>query len=208
MYKFLLSAFAAMSIHAADFPNPTDMPVNPRFPDPLVMMSGEMISSKEGWLTKRVPELRALFQHYMYGAQPAPRKVTGTVLREDKNALGGKAILREIAVHMGLEQPVHLLLVIPKKQPAPCFLGLNFLGSYAVLDDPKIQMPKGWVYETYAGAPDNRAAEAGRGREKDAWSMEQSIDRGYAVATFYNGDVVTDKLDIALPALAKLRAPR
>jgi hypothetical protein len=65
-------------------------------------------------------------------------------------------------------------------------------------------MPKGWVSEKYAGAPANRAGEAGRGKQKEAWAIEQSIDRGYAIATFFNSDVVPDKADAAEPLLRKL----
>jgi hypothetical protein len=42
---------------------------------------------------------------------------------------------------------------------------------------------------------DNRATEAGRGSQVDVWNVEESIARGYAVATFYNGDVDPDKPD-------------
>src|SRR4029450_283198 len=56
---------------------------------------------------------------------------------------------------------------------------------------------KGWVSDRYSGAPANRAGEAGRGKQIDTWALEQSIDRGYAVATFYNGDVISDKAEIA-----------
>src|SRR5262249_31247578 len=35
----------------------------------------------------------------------------------------------------------------------------------------------------------------GRGTQKDVWALEQSIDRGYAVATFYAGDVDPDQKD-------------
>ena len=40
---------------------------------------------------------------------------------------------------------------------------------------------------------DNRATEASRGTQVDVWALEQSIDRGYAVATFYCGDIEPDK---------------
>ena len=122
----------------------------------------------------------------MYGARPQPRAVTGKVIHEDTAALGGKAKLREVLVDCGLAAPVRLLVVIPNQRsvPAACFLGMNFQGNYQLLDDPKIQMPQGWTRESFAGAEPNRAAEAGRGKQKETWAIEQSIDRGYAVATF------------------------
>ena len=43
------------------------------------------------------------------------------------------------------------------------------------------------------GGGNNIATEAGRGTQTDVWALEQSIDRGYAVATFYNGDIEPDR---------------
>ena len=39
-----------------------------------------------------------------------------------------------------------MLLVAPKgvKSP-PVFVGMNFCGNHALLDDPKIPLPDGWV---------------------------------------------------------------
>jgi hypothetical protein len=42
------------------------------------------------------------------------------------------------------------------------------------------------------GVKNNRATEAGRGAQVDVWAIEDSIDRGYAVATFYGGDIAPD----------------
>ena len=43
---------------------------------------------------------------------------------------------------------------------------------------------------------DNRATDAGRGADIDVWALDQSIARGYAVATFYCGDVDPDRPDV------------
>ena len=51
-------------------------------------------------------------------------------------------------------------------------------------------MPKGCP-----GVTNNHATDAGRGAQVDVWAIEQSIDRGYAVATFYHGDVEPDRPD-------------
>jgi hypothetical protein len=42
----------------------------------------------------------------------------------------------------------------------------------------------------------NRATEKGRGKAAGTWALEQSIDRGYAVATCYYGDLFPDKADL------------
>ena len=207
-FPAFLSPLLAVTALAADFPVPEKLPASAALPDPLVMRDGTRVTTKEQWLTKRAPELRALFEHYMYGARPQPRAVTGKIIREDKAAFGGKATLREVLVDCGLNAPVHLLVVVPNERtkPAPCFLGMNFKGNYQVLDDPKIRIVQGWTSDSFPGAEPNRAAEAGRGKQKGTWAVEQTIDRGYAFASFYSGDVVPDDKVLAEVALKTFRA--
>lgn len=189
-----LCAILAVPAFAADFPTPEHLPSTEKLPDPLVMGDGARVTTRDEWTAKRAPELRALFAHYMYGARPPARAVAGEVIREDKVALGGKATVREVLVDCGLAAPVQLLVIIPnhRSAPAACFLGMNFKGNYQLLDDPKIGMPGGWTRESLPGAAPKRAAEGGRGLQRETWAIEQSIDRGYAVASFYSGDIVPD----------------
>ena len=56
-------------------------------------------------------------------------------------------------------------------------------------------LPTVWV-PSGPGVKDHRATDAGRGRQIDLWALEQSIDRGYAVASFYCGDVDPDRPDV------------
>ena len=80
-------------IHAAEsFPPVSELPSNPALPDPLVMLNGERVKTKEDWYNKRRPELKELFQFYMYGyAPPAPDKVEAKTERTDPKYFGGKA---------------------------------------------------------------------------------------------------------------------
>jgi hypothetical protein len=197
-----LLLLAALPASAADparpaFPPPDKLPSRADLPDPLVTLDGKRVTTKEQWFAERRPELKALFQHYMYGYLPPAVKVTARVEHEDKKAFGGKATLREIALSFGPpETPkIHLLLVVPnnRKGPAPVFVGMNFCGNHALVDDPAVRLPTAWMYPNHVGVKDNRATDAGRGKEADVWALEQSIDRGYAVATFYNGDVDPDR---------------
>ena len=78
----LVAAFAAVLILVgttalADFPEPAKLPSQPELPDPLVMFSGERVKTKDDWTKNRRPELKALFQHYMYGYAPAAPCGTG-----------------------------------------------------------------------------------------------------------------------------------
>jgi hypothetical protein len=147
----------------------------------------------------------------MYGYLPPPVKIEAKVEREDRKALEGKATLKEVTISFGPigTPPIHLLLVVPneRKGPAPVFVGMNFCGNHAVVKDPAVRLPTVWMYPNRAGVKNNRATEEGRGTEVDTWALAQSIEHGYAVATFYSGDVDPDRADVRegiQPHLAKL----
>jgi hypothetical protein len=200
MASLLSLLFASSARSAEPLPAFKDLPSSAELPDPLLLRSGEKVTTKDDWLKKRRPELVELFQHYMYGyLPPKPEKLEWKTLHEDREAFGGKATLEEIAITVGSpEAPkIHLLLVVPTKRkgPAPVFVGITFCGNHAVVNDPKVKIPESWMYPNRQGVKDNRATEEGRGKEIDTWSIEQSIDRGYAVALFYNGDLDPDRAD-------------
>jgi hypothetical protein len=189
------------TVARAQFPEVKDLPVRLNLPDPLVQADGQRVTSREQWVSQRRPELKKLFQHYMYGEMSAaPDNLAAKVEREEPNFFGGKATLKEVTLTFGPAgtPPIHLLLVVPNRQTAPpaVFLGINFCGNHALLNDPKIHLPTVWMYDNRAGVEHNRATEAGRGTQVDVWALEQSIDRGYAVATFYSGDVDPDRPDV------------
>ena len=187
--RFILLAAMISSAFAADFPEPAQLPANAAPPDPLVLRDGTRIATRADWTAIGKPELRALVQHYEYGLiPPAPRKLEFRTLAEPHAIFGGKATLREIAIRYDDRGEFALLIVVPAKRdkPAPCFVGLNFNGNHALLDDATIRVPD-----------HPRSREMARGKELDAWAIEQSIDRGYAVAAFYNGDIIPDDKALA-----------
>jgi hypothetical protein len=186
---------------AADFPKVADLPANPNLPDPLIRMNGRRVMSKEEWFQERRPELKQLFQHYMYGhVDHELVKLVAAVQREDKHYFGGKATKKEVTIFLRgkLDKPqIHLLLVIPNRRqgPAPVFVGMNFCGNHTLVNDPSIPLPSSWMYPHCPGCENHHATDAGRGGQIDVWALEQSIDHGYAVATFYNGDISPDRPD-------------
>jgi hypothetical protein len=183
-----------------DVPAPATLPSRPELPDPLVLWDGRKVQTREQWEKERKPELKALFQHYMYGFLMPPVSVAGQERHSDPNAFGGKATLRDIALKLGPQAyPVNLLLVVPNRRsgPAPVFVGLNFTGNHTLVADPAVALPTMWMRQGGKGddVVNNRATEKGRGKNVDSWAIEQSIDRGYAVATAYYGDIFPDKPD-------------
>ena len=204
MRAFAIAAVLALATTLparADFPPADRLPSRPGLPDPLVLQSGKKVTTPREWQELRRPELKALFQHYMYGHMPADEpELRGRVLFEEARALGGKATLREVGLALGsaADAPVvHVLLITPNKKagPAPVFLGLNFAGNHAVVDDERVRVPTSWIYPGQPGVVNNKASAAGRGKQADVWNPEMIIDRGYALATVYNGDLDPDRAD-------------
>src|SRR5436189_105307 len=80
----LLGAVGGPAVFAG-FPDAAQLPSHPGLPDPLVMLDGRRVADQGEWTGKRRPELKALFQHYMYGEMPpAPEKVRASVARADR----------------------------------------------------------------------------------------------------------------------------
>src|SRR5438067_681866 len=188
-----------VSLPAADFPPPEKLPARPGLPDPTVAFDGHKVTTAREWESKRRPELKELFQHYMYGRYPArPEKVTATLLFQDLTVFNGKGLLREYELTFGPPEwpKIYLLLAVPTKAPAPCFAGTNLGGNHLLTDLPSVRIPTAWVPANYPGVKDNKATEAGRGKQADTWPLEQIVSRGYAVATFYCGDIQPDRPNV------------
>lgn len=195
----------SMTIHsptrAAEFPPPEQLPAREGFPDALVMLDGTAVKTAQQWRTQRRPELIRLFEHYMYGAVPAAAakpQITAT-LESEHTVLDGKAKMKQVAIRYGpspdKQQQIDLLLFTPTKvKGAPVFVGLSFGGNHTVFNDPRIKLSQAWMPSRYPGVKDNRATEASRGTN-DSWQIEMAIDRGYAVATAYHGDIDPDNKD-------------
>lgn len=183
-----------------DFPPPSKLPSNAEMPDPTVMLDGTKTTTQKDWESKRRPELKELFQHYMYGRYPAkPEKVSAKVLFEDAKAFGGKGTLKEIQITFGPPDwpKIYLLLGVPSgNTPAPCYLGPNFQGNHCLVADGRVRITPDWSYPGTPGVKNNKASEEGRGKVLDVWPFEQILARGYAVATFYVGDIQPDRPDV------------
>jgi len=186
-----------------DFPDPGDLPRHPAPPDPLLLFeTGEEVGPAGDWERKRRPEIRALFEFYVYGKAPErPEDLAWNIAEEETGALGGLATRKQVDIRLGNEgAPVlHLLIYAPNHAtgPSPAFLGLNFYGNHTVTHDPEVPLSTQWIPERGEGVVDNRATEASRGTSAERWVIEQTLERGYAVATAYHGDVDPDFNDFS-----------
>jgi hypothetical protein len=168
-------------------------------PDPLLMQDGTKVDTPEKWITNRRPEILALFQEHVHGRSPAvPDQIDFSVTSTDANALGGKATRRQVTIYVTGDRAgpsIDLLFYVPNdtKKPVPTFLGLNFYGNHTVDPDPGIKLSERWMRaNSQMGVVNNRATEDSRGRAASRWPVEMIVDRRYALATVYYGDIEPD----------------
>src|SRR5205085_11055476 len=101
-------------------------------PDPLVMASGERVTTAEMWRTRRRPEILKFYQTEIYGRIPdnAP-KVTWSVTETDSAARDGTTITKRIVGRMG-DKPdgpvMNMTVYLPAKATGltPMLLSITF----------------------------------------------------------------------------------
>jgi hypothetical protein len=184
-------------------------------PDPLVLNNGAKVTDAAAWKSKRRPELLELFAREVYGRTPGgrPEKMHWAVTSEDRAALGGKAVRKEVTVWFTEKKDgpkMHLLIYQPADRPGartkwPTFLGLNFYGNQSVNADPAITMSQAWMRTNPQNKiVNNRATEGTRGVSASSWNIETVISRGYATATVYYGDLCEDRVEGMTSGVATL----
>ena len=203
---FLVAILMGVSLHTLraeepaplpalkDLPAPKDLPVRDELPDPLVFLDGTPVKTKADWTDRRRPELIRLFQEYVYGYLPPPPGIVAKILKKDERVLGGKATLKEIEISFVnlADKPnapkIHLALFLPNANagPKPVFLAINSNGNQTVVSDEAVR-----ISQTATGNPNETA----RGSQHNFWCVEQTLDRGYAFATFCQNDIDPDKND-------------
>lgn len=170
-------------------------------PPLLEMEDGTPVQTREKW-PKRREELLNLFAEHVYGH--TPEKAQETKLKIDvtqavTDFLGDKASMKEVSLSFPdhPDGPVlNLLVIAPKEamaEPVPAFLGLNFRGNHTIHADPRITLSENWMRpDKEERVVDNRSTEKSRGTSANRWPVETIIDRGYALATMYYGDIDPD----------------
>ncbi len=169
-------------------------------PDPLLTVAGDKVLDSRKWREKRRPEILNLFRTHVYGHSPKPLpEMTFEVTRVTPDALGGKALRKEVTVYFNGKKDgpkMDLLIHLPPNAtgPVPCFLGLNFGGNHSVHPDPTIPLATGWMLSNKKekGYVDHRATELSRGSAASRWPIEMVLARGYGLATIYCGDIDPD----------------
>ncbi|MCC5843723.1 MAG: transposase [Verrucomicrobia bacterium] len=89
---------------------------------------------------------------------------------------------------------VRVLLYLPAEKPRCCFLGVNFAGNHTIDADPEIELPRGWMYPWEGtGVVAHRATASGRGTRSRRWPVARILEKGFALGTFYCGDLAPDQ---------------
>ncbi|MBN2326525.1 MAG: acetylxylan esterase [Candidatus Omnitrophica bacterium] len=194
---FFCAAFLSLNTPASSeeiFPAPSDLPSIAELPDPFTMFDGTPVKTPEQWYEQRRPELKKLFQYYMYGFMPDAPVIHAKTTKTDADVFGGKATLKEIEIRFPAlpenESKIHLALFVPNQNqgPYPVFLGLNSHGNQTVVDYPGVTFNSDvYIRESNQGKGVNE-----RGALKDFWCVENKIDRGYAFAVYYQGEMDPD----------------
>jgi acetyl esterase/lipase len=166
-------------------------------PDPLVFANGKPVRNADEWRARRA-ELIGLFEREVYGkAPPAPRDTWHEVRTTDSTALGGRATRKEVRVHFerGKDEPyMDILVYVPnaRRAPAPVFLALTY-GNHTIGTDTGVTITPHWLRDH--PRPDSARAPVLRGAWASRWPIETIVDRGYALAAVYLGDLDPDAKD-------------
>lgn len=170
-------------------------------PDALLLESGKHIKRAAQWEKRRRPEILSVFEQQVYGKTLGGDAATHEVIAVDKQALGGLATRKEVAIYTTADKsrPIHVLIYLPNNRSGatPVFMGLNYAGNQAVSTDPGIRITTRWTrYAKEPGFPDGYANEKSRGAFASRWPIELIISRGYGVVTAYYGDLQLDRPNI------------
>ena len=178
--KGLLSVLFAAPLFAQ-----TALPQTPHYGDqPL------RFASVEEWEQIHRPIIYHFFEQEVYGVMPTRQIPMRFEVLSEKTALNGVARMKQVAIHLqGLEQPILLLMYLPReaKGPVPLFLGMNFQGNHQIHADKRILISK----NPPMGAS-LKKDEPARGSAAARWPLELILERGYGVATLWRDDVDPD----------------
>ncbi len=171
-------------------------------PPLLTSNDGKAVGTSEQWMDYRRKEILSDFEKYVYGKIPEGDIDIKTEIIKEKNALDGKAIMKEVKMTFsGNNQEIYMdiLIYLPKiKNKAPLILAYNFNGNHTIINDPNISLTTSLVGNNKEfGITNNRATEASRGAKHNRWAVEKIIDRGYGLATIYYGDIDLDINDLS-----------
>ncbi len=197
---FSLLSMTALAVVSAD-----EIPVNydeskiPEYtlPDPLVFNDGTPVATASQWPARRKEILKRCRESSYGVAPPAPPKITFEQIDNDASVFDDTAIRRQIVMRIGADNlPVQLVVYLPKSNhPVPGFVGINFKGNHSLSTDPELVISPAFRSEQPKDQRSDEAMNATRGIAASRWPIRTIVDRGYAVASFWSGDIDPDRDD-------------
>jgi hypothetical protein len=204
VFSFVASAACvfACTVHGqvADRPdgNTAGIPVNYTeakvgnytLPNPLKMSDGRPVRDAKTWIEQRRPELLKYYQSEVYGRIPdtAP-KVTWQIVSNDDNALGGIAVMKQLAGHMGGpdDPAIKVTLYTPAHaaRPVPALVSISF--NFGAGARSRGRSPSA----TNSAATNAAAVTRGFGGPQRG-TPEELITNGFAYATIVYNSIETD----------------
>ena len=165
-------------------------------PDVLLMNNGTKVTAPAQW-DKRRQEILGFYTKQMYGQMPPkPQNMVFKVVEQSKTALNGKATRKQVIVYFNGKTngpQMTILIYLPNKVKHPrVILGLNFYGNQTIVADSAVLIDTAWVDTRPKGMVNYHATAASRGVNTGPWAVDKIIDRGYALATIYDGDIDPD----------------
>jgi len=167
-------------------------------PDALINAAGEKITTSDQWEKSRRPELLNLFSKLIYGDPLTSSSKIGVsyeTLRENPNALNGKAICKQVKIGLSnnnVVREIYLLIYLPKtlNENIPVFLSYNFNGNHTVHSDPEI------LISPSLAKVSTQDQNLERGSQSSRWNVEMIVNEGFAVITACYHDVFPDQKDL------------
>lgn len=193
-------------------------PGAPATPPPLPDVLGAFgddapVTSADEWLSRRAPILRGAFELMVYGAQPATVAPILTSRRViDDAAFKGLARIEEWTLDVPLADDqvrFHALVITPRnsKAPLPVVVATNFCGNRAALAGRYREVDRpAWSPARCRTPIQQWAAETLHGADIIAPPFAMLAKAGYAVMTFFPGEIVEDDPRLSRATLEALSA--
>jgi len=146
-------------------------------PPLLVSAEGEAITTAEGWMNVRRPEILSLFANLVYGRVPKPESPIKTefeVEKTDPEFMGGMATRKDVRIRLSNEKgkaEMLVLVFVPNKaaKPVSAFMKHSFNDTTS---------------------RDFEADPLRPGRLRNGWPLGMFFERGYAFVAVYQQDLV------------------
>lgn len=194
--------------------SPGAPPAPPPLPDVLGVYGDDApVTSADEWLSRRAPILRGAFERMVYGAQP---KTVAPILSGrrviDATAFKGVARIEEWTLDVPLpSDPVrfHALAITPNNAagPVPVVIATNFCGNRAALAGRYRDVDRpAWTPARCRTPIQQWAAETLHGSDIIAPPFAMLVKAGYAVVTFFPGEIVEDDPRLSRATLEALSA--